>query len=98
MVNTNTDGGQPESHRRDAARGCGRAPIRDQAVARIRQVPKVIETGLLNVVQEFIITREGTRRYGQRGGREAFLETRGQCRNPVKVRLPINDTATEITE
>ena len=98
MVNANTDGGQTEPHRRDAARGGGRAPIRDQSVDRIRQIPKVIETGLLNVLQEFSITRKGARRCGLRGRREAFLGTRGQCRDLVKVRLPIDDTATYITE
>ncbi len=77
MVNANTDGGQPEPHRRNAAWGGGRASIRDQAVAGIRQVPKIIETRLLNVLQEFIIARKDLRHRRQCCRRQAFLRGSG---------------------
>ncbi len=98
MVNTNTDRGQPKPHRCDAAGRAGRAPVRDEAIGRIRRIPKVIEIGLLDVIQKFIVVRKKMGNCGQGGRREAFLGGRGQRRDLVKVRLSIDDTHAKITE
>src|SRR2546430_17728315 len=63
MVNTDSDSRESKTHRGDTASRAARAPIRDQAIGRIGQVPKVVEVTRLDVIEEFIIAGEGMRHY-----------------------------------
>ena len=101
MVNADADGGQPKPNRSDAAGRGGRAvhhPIRNEAIRRICRVPKIIKISLLNVIQKCIITGKQIGNCGESGGRQAFLGSRGQCRDLVKIRMSIDHADTEITE
>ena len=72
MVNANSDGRQPEPHRRDAAGRAVGAAIRHQAIGGISQVPKVIETRLLHVIEKLIVVGKEVRRGGYICRRSAF--------------------------
>ena len=59
VVNPDADGRQSETHRRDAAGRAGRTAVGDQPVGRIGPVPEIVETGLLDVFQEFVVAGKG---------------------------------------
>ena len=73
MIDANADRRQPKAHRRDATEGTGRAAIRNPAIDGIGAIPEVVEAGLLDIIEEFVVARERMREGGQRYGRETFL-------------------------
>src|SRR4029077_16578272 len=83
---------------RDAAIRAGRASIRNQAIGGIGAVPKVIEGGLLEVIEEVVIARKKMRQGPQGCGRQALLRSAVHCRRVIEVGLTIDDLAAEIAE
>src|SRR5262249_28648882 len=73
VVNANANRRQSETDGRDAAGRTVGAAIGDQAVIGIRRVPKVIEIGPLDVIQEFIVADKQMRRRRQGNGRGTLL-------------------------
>ena len=62
VFNADSNRGQAETHRRDAARGIGPAAVAHQTIVRIRFLPEKIEGSLLKQIQKLSVIREFFRR------------------------------------
>src|SRR6266540_6476103 len=72
VVDADTDGRQTKSHGGNAAIGVGSGTVADEAVCRIGFIPKIVESGLLEVIKKLVVAGEIFRRRGDPLGRGPF--------------------------